>query len=175
MPNPITVPSGYTIEFLSAQCFVDPILGVLQTFRYNLIVPATTPPACEISNFAIALCDNHVVVTTPPFAPTTPNNTPVEVDTNFPLQPCMSNLDPTAQAQIKFDGLNNQNAGGIYTFTLLGCFNVVDVQLALKVGDACALGACQGGLIPGPACQQGPPPPPPGRGVKLENINTLTE
>jgi hypothetical protein len=175
MANPLVVPSGYSIEFLSAPCFIDPVLGVLQTFTYRLTVPATTPPACEISNYAIELCDNHVVVMTPPFQPTTPNNTPVVIDTNFPLQPCMSNLDPTAQAQIKFDNLNNQNAGGIYTFTLQGCFPIVDVTLALKVGEVCPLGACQDGLIPGPACQEGPPPPPPGRGVGLDKIETLTE
>lgn len=166
-----TLPSGYTIDFVSAPCTVDPVLGVIQTFTYSLTVPDVTPPACEISNFAIELCDNHVVV-----ASTTPNNTPVVVESNFPLQPCMSTLDPTAQAQIKFDGLNDQNAGGLYTFTLLGCFPIVNVQLALKVGDACPLGTCQGALIAGPDCQEGPPPPPPpGRGVEFDKIGTLTE
>lgn len=171
MPNPLTLPSGYTFEFLSAPCFIDPVLGVLQTFTYRLTVPEETIPACEISDFAIELCDNHTVVMTPPFQPTTPNNTPVGVDTNLPLQPCMSELDPTAQAQIKFDGLNNQNAGGLYTFTLMGCFPIVDVTLALKVGNACPLGACQGGLIPGPDCKEIPPP---GRGLELDKIETLT-
>lgn len=172
MANPLIVPSGYSIEFLGAECFVDPVLGVLQTFNYRVTVPTETPPACEISDYAIELCDNHVVIMTPPFQPTTPNNTPVVVETNLPLQPCMTDLDPTAQAQIKFDALSNATAGGLYTFTLQGCFLVDDVTLALKVGNACPLGVCQGGLIPGPSCI---PAPPPGRGVWLDQVETLTE
>lgn len=167
MPNPLTLPSGYTVEFLGGACFEDAILGTLQTFNYRLTLPDVTIPACEISDFAIELCDNHVVLQTGPFAPTTPNNTPVLVETNTPLQPCMSSLDPTAQAQIKFDNLNNATAAGNYSFTIQGCFLVDDVTLALKVGNACPLGGCQGGLIPGPSCTEAPPPPPPGCQVRL--------
>jgi hypothetical protein len=170
-----TFPAGYIIDLVSAPCFIDPVLGVLQTFTYRLTLPVEPIPACEISNFAIELCDNHVVVMTPPYAPTTPNDTPVLVETNFPLQPCMSDLDPTAQAQIKFDNLSNATAAGLYTFTLQGCFPVVPVTIALKVGNNCPFGGCQGALIGGPDCQEGPPPPPPGRGIGLDKIETLTE
>lgn len=176
MPNTVTVPAGYTVTFVSAPC-----INGSQVFTYNVTIPETTPQGCGLSSVAFQLCSPTIHMVTD-F--TNGLGGEVNVDSNFPLQPCMSALNPLALQQVKFNTAG-ELAPGTYTvsFTLAGCFELTDVTLAIHVGEACQVGGggCQhlaNGEVPtitGPSCNETPPPPPPGRGVGFEKIETLTE
>ncbi|MCT4508374.1 MAG: hypothetical protein N4A48_06365 [Tepidibacter sp.] len=154
MANSVTLPpvppatGGYTIAFISAVCNPD---GT-QTWTYETSITGVPPTSgSEISNFVFRLCSDprHEVISY-----SQPDGVgPVETGSfiscfDFPPGP----PDPTINA-IKWDGVNNNNFSGTYTFTLSDCFEQTDISVAVKTGGGSASPTtCLYGLITGPSC-----------------------
>jgi len=113
----------------------------VQTWRYSVEFVAG-PPTPGISNFAFQLCNpEHNVINFDPLegAEYTPNN----------AQPCLTNIGATRQ--MKWNR-NNDNVVGEYEFSLQGCFQTTQINVAVHAG-----GICDFGIITGPDCELLPP------------------
>jgi len=121
----------------------------VQTWRYRVEFVAC-PPTPGISNFAFQLCNpQHNVINFTPIegAEYTPNN----------AQPCLSNIGATRQ--MKWNR-NNENVVGEYQFSLQGCFQTTQINVAVHAGRICDFG-----IITGPDCELLPPPNGNSRGI----------
>ena len=140
MPNPVTL-NGYTITFLGAAC-----TNGTQIWRYSVTFPEDQPPSPEISNWALALCNDprHQV---DPEKATGPLGSTVVVDMG---QPCLVDEPWT----IKWEDINNENVStAIYTFIIEnGCFQTTEVPVAVKAGGGPDQAGCDIDTIPGPSC-----------------------
>ena len=140
MPNPVTL-AGYTITFLGAVCN-----NGTQTWRYAVSFPPNQPPTPEISDWALALCNDPRHQVDPDNA-TGPAGSVIVVGAG---QPCL----PAEPWTIKWESLSNDNVTSTnYTFIIEnGCFQTTEVPVAVKAGPDCDIGT-----IPGPSCQLLPP------------------
>jgi hypothetical protein len=115
-----------------------------QTWSYMVELVGQTPPGQEISNWALELCrPEHIVLSSSPQAVVEDNP-----------QPCLAAI-PTVERQIKWDNLSDETLemNNIFTFTLQGCFEPTDVNIAVKTGGAPGTTGCLYGLITGPSCE----------------------
>lgn len=128
----------------------------IQTWRYSVAF-VSGPPTPGISNFAFALCNpEHNVVD---FSP----EEGAEYDENN-AQPCLRNQFGTTR-QMKWNRSNN-NVVGEYEFSLAGCFESCDINVAVHTG----LNLCHFGVITGPCCT----PLNGGRGIDFSNFKNIT-
>lgn len=115
----------------------------IQTWRYSVEFVAG-PPTPGISNFAFQLCNpQHDVIDFSPLdgADYSPNN----------AQPCLANIIIGPKRQMKWNR-NNDNVVGEYEFSLQGCFQSTQINIAVHAG-----GICDYGIITGPSCELLPP------------------
>lgn len=146
MTNSVTL-AGYTITFVDAVCNSDNT----QTWKYSISITTTSPPGQEISDWVLQLCSNPVQKVVNFSAPA---GITAETET---FRSCLSNSSPpppiTTFNGIKYDGVNNNNVTGTYTFTINGCFQKTDVNIAVKTGGGDPSSAtCFLGVITGPSC-----------------------
>ncbi|MEF9953361.1 MAG: hypothetical protein RSA01_05190 [Clostridium sp.] len=128
--------------------------GGMQTWKY-IVTFTNGPPKPGISDFAFQLCNpQHKVLS---FSPSEGG----EYDENN-AQPCLAG-EFGATRQMKWNR-SNDNVVGEYEFTLLGCFDSADINIAVKAGPGCKYGK-----IIGPSCTITPPPPNV-RGIKYSNL-----
>lgn len=132
-----------------------------QIWSYRVELEGETPPGEEISDWALELCPEHVVLESEP-----------EGEVSDELQPCL-HLVPMVERQIKWEGLNDEviGEGKNFTFVLSQCYEPATVNIALKRGGAPVITeGCVVGLITGPSCEEEndiPPVPVPSRGIPL--------
>ncbi|MDW8801306.1 hypothetical protein P8V03_09080 [Clostridium sp. A1-XYC3] len=146
MANSVTL-AGYTITFIDAVCNSNNT----QTWRYAVSITTTSPPGGEISNWVLQLCSNPVQDVVSFSAPAG-----ITAETGT-FRSCLSNTVPpppiTTFNGIKYNGVNNNNVTGIYTFTINGCFQQADVNVAVKTGGGDpSPETCFIGVITGPSC-----------------------
>ncbi|MCT8977279.1 hypothetical protein N4T77_11755 [Clostridium sp. CX1] len=146
MANSVTL-AGYTITFIDAVCNSNNT----QTWRYAVSITTTSPPGGEISDWVLQLCSDPVQEVINFSAP---DDITAETGT---FRSCLSNSAPpppiTTFNGIKYDGVNNNNVTGIYTFTIRGCFQQTDVNVAVKTGGGDpSPETCFIGVITGPSC-----------------------
>lgn len=127
----------------------------IQTWRYSVEFEGGTEPTTEISNFAFELCNpEHTVISFSPL------DGGVFDEDN--AEPCLAD-EFDATRQMKWEDRNNENTEGIYEFSLLGCFESCDINIAVKAGNDCHFEQ-----ITGPCCQSI------ARGLKFSNFKNTT-
>lgn len=171
MAASVTLASHYQIDFVSKSCDTS---TEEQTWTYRVTLIGVTPQGGEISDWALKLCPSPRQTVVDYTVPTEGIN----VSTgsfiscfDFPPGPPDTTLN-----SIKWDGVNNNNVSGLYTFTLSGCFDETDISVSLKTGGGPASDTtCFFGLITGPSCAVlVPPAQVPSRGVNLNKDNIIS-
>jgi hypothetical protein len=140
----------YEITLVSVEC-----LNGQQTWVYTV----TELNGQDISNWALQICEDATVESYDPPAivedPNTGGGQGNCLNINNDIG-CFTGTEPVVLQQIKWN-VNDDFTTGTFEFTLDECYEIGDVYVSVKAGDACFCG-----MIQGPICGDVPPS---GRGI----------
>lgn len=168
--------TNYSIDLKAGfpQCAFNSQTGQFEQTWVYIITQTGPTQGSEISDFEIQLCDNHEVLSVSKNGDVVPISDAATLNIKV-FNPPNANSSCLFQSGqnirvIKWESLSNADVQpntdpdvGQYDFTLAGCYEIGDINAAIKGGPDCDVRTIQG-----PTCQQLPP-----RGIDFSNITDI--